>query len=126
MAKRSRQALGITLMIVCSALTACTELWSGPAPVLMNGGAAAPTNKWAAKAKPPDARFVTVRAGQSLGGIAETNHVSKQAIIAANHLSPPYKLKIGEVLKIPVTAMAATATHSKTVAASPATSQHPT
>ena len=61
-----------------------------------------------------------------MGTIAEANHVSKQAIIAANHLSPPYKLKIGQVLKIPVAAAATTATHSKTVAASPAPSRHTT
>jgi LysM repeat protein len=126
MAKRSRRALGITLMFVCSALTACTELSSGPAPVLMNGRAAAPTNSSAAKANPPDARFVTVRAGQSLGGIAETNHVSKQAIIAANHLSPPYKLKIGLRLAIPAAVAESAAKRGKAATAAPTRSRQST
>src|ERR1051325_7912854 len=125
MAKRSRRALGITLMFVCSALTACTES-SGPAPVLMNGRAAAPTNRSAAKANPPDARFVTVRAGQSLGGIAETNHVSKQAIITANHLSPPYKLKIGLRLAIPAAVAESAAKRGERAPAAPTRSRQST
>jgi murein DD-endopeptidase MepM/ murein hydrolase activator NlpD len=80
----------------------------------------------AAKPATPDSRLVVVGPGQSLGGIAEANHVPKQAIIAVNHLPPPYKLKIGQVLKIPVAAIVTTATHSKTVAMPPAPSRHTT
>jgi len=84
------------------------------------------TKSAAAKPATPDTRFAIVGASQSLGGIAEANHVSKQAIIAANRLSPPYKLKIGQVLKIPLAAIATTTTPSKTVAASTARRRHPT
>ncbi|OLD92529.1 MAG: hypothetical protein AUG92_01200 [Alphaproteobacteria bacterium 13_1_20CM_4_65_11] len=49
----------------------------------------------------PD-RQITVERGQSLGKLAVQYHVSKQAIIAANHLEPPdYKVKIGSRLTIP-------------------------
>jgi murein DD-endopeptidase MepM/ murein hydrolase activator NlpD len=49
----------------------------------------------------PD-RQITVERGQSLGRIAVQYHVSKQAIIAANHLeAPDYKVKIGSHLTIP-------------------------
>jgi LysM repeat protein len=44
---------------------------------------------------------ITVEPGQSLGRIAETYHVSKRAIIAANELQPPYELKAGSRLVIP-------------------------
>jgi murein DD-endopeptidase MepM/ murein hydrolase activator NlpD len=44
---------------------------------------------------------VTVRAGQSLGGIAHSHHVSERDIVAANHLKPPYKLAAGTRLLIP-------------------------
>ena len=126
--KRGRQyGVAVSLLLTSGVLVACAGEQVRPAPVFLNGGLGmAKTRSAAANPTKPDTRFVIVGPGQSLGGIAEANHVPKQAIIAANHLSPPYKLKIGEVLKIPVAAMAATATHSKTVAASPATSQHPT
>jgi len=44
---------------------------------------------------------IIVQPGQSLGKIAETHHVSKQAIIAANKLPPPYEVKAGSRLVIP-------------------------
>jgi len=44
---------------------------------------------------------ITVKPGQSLGGIAEYYHVPKRAIIAANQLQPPYELKAGSHLVIP-------------------------
>jgi LysM repeat protein len=117
--RRGRQhGLAFALIAACSGLAACTDAPSQPAPVFLNGGPGmAAARSAAAKPTTPDTRFVIVGPGQSLGGIAEANHLSKQAIIATNHLSPPYKLKIGQVLKIHVAAMANTATHSKTVAA---------
>jgi len=60
-----------------------------------------------AGARPPQAvtpvkgRSIIVKPGQSLGGIAERHQVSTRAIIAANHLTPPYDLKIGARLVIP-------------------------
>src|SRR5258708_645573 len=46
-------------------------------------------------------RTITVQPGQSLGRLAEAYHVSRQAIIAANHLEAPYELKAGARLVIP-------------------------
>ncbi len=43
-----------------------------------------------------------VARGHTLDAIANRYHVSKQAIIEANHLTDPRHLKIGEVLTIPV------------------------
>jgi murein DD-endopeptidase MepM/ murein hydrolase activator NlpD len=42
-----------------------------------------------------------VQRGQSIGSLAGEYHVSKQAIIAANHLEAPYKIKIGTRLVVP-------------------------
>ena len=49
----------------------------------------------------PKARFVVVDPGRSLDGIARENHVSPTALAAANHLAPPYKLKVGSRLVLP-------------------------
>jgi murein DD-endopeptidase MepM/ murein hydrolase activator NlpD len=48
-----------------------------------------------------EARHIVVRPGQSLGGLARAYHVSSHAIVAANHLRPPYKIEIGQHLVIP-------------------------
>jgi murein DD-endopeptidase MepM/ murein hydrolase activator NlpD len=50
---------------------------------------------------PGGARHIVVRPGQSVGGLARDYHVTKHAIIAANHLQPPYKVEIGQHLAIP-------------------------
>jgi LysM repeat protein len=52
-------------------------------------------------AMPRETRQITVQRGQSIGSLAGEYHVSKQAIIAANHLEAPYKIKIGTRLVIP-------------------------
>ncbi|MBV8774033.1 MAG: LysM peptidoglycan-binding domain-containing protein [Deltaproteobacteria bacterium] len=127
--KRGRQyGVAVSLLLACIVLVACADEPVRPAPVFLNGGppGMVATRSAAAKATTPDTRSVIVGPGQSLGRIAEANHLSKQAIIAANHLSSPYKLKIGQVLKIPVATMATTPTRGKTVAASPAHSGRPT
>jgi LysM repeat protein len=46
-------------------------------------------------------RRIVVQAGQSLSRIAATYGVPQRAIIAANDLTPPYKIKIGQQLLIP-------------------------
>jgi hypothetical protein len=48
-----------------------------------------------------ESRYFTVFEGQSLIRIAHANHVSAKAIAAANHLEPPYRLKIGSQLLMP-------------------------
>ena len=52
-------------------------------------------------AAPEETRNIVVQRGQSVGRIAEIYHVPQQAIIAANHLAPPYRLKAGARLAIP-------------------------
>jgi LysM repeat protein len=92
----------------------------------MNGGAGAAASRPAVKADTPDIRLITVRPGQSLGGIAEANHVSKLTIIAANHLSPPYKLKIGQRLTIPAAMAEASMKGEKTAVTVPVRSRKST
>ena len=48
-----------------------------------------------------EARKIVVRAGQSLSRIAVEYHMPQRTIIAANDLTPPYKIKIGQQLLIP-------------------------
>jgi LysM repeat protein len=68
---------------------------------------------------------ITVAQGQSLGRIAETYHVPKRVIIAANQLQPPYELKAGSRLVIlGLTNTAAATSHHK--AREHASTPHPT
>ena len=114
------------VILACSGLVACADEPITPAPVFLNGGPGmAVARSAAAKPTTPDRRFIIVGPGQSLGAIAETSHVSKQAIIAANHLSPPYKLKVGQTLRLPVSVAASVPSRQK-VAAVPKRSQHAT
>jgi LysM repeat protein len=49
----------------------------------------------------PETRQIVVEDGQSISRIAVRYRVPKAAIIAANRLEPPYKIKIGQRLVIP-------------------------
>jgi murein DD-endopeptidase MepM/ murein hydrolase activator NlpD len=73
---------------------------SEPAPVFLKGGMAGGTPDAPIPPQRRDVRL-TVRPGQSLRGIAHAYHVPERTIIAANHLSPPYKIKIGQALLVP-------------------------
>src|SRR5713226_7427083 len=82
---------------------ACSSGPPEPAPLVMMG--AGPGVVGQALASPAAAplsaastRSIVVRPGQSIGGIARDYHVSKEAIIAANHLAPPYKIQMGKPL----------------------------
>ena len=87
---------------------ACAELLAAcahdEAPSGYQPGAAAVGASPAARpaATTPRYRYIVVQPGQSLGRIAETHHVAMRAIIAANQLTPPYELKAGVRLAIPV------------------------
>jgi LysM repeat protein len=50
---------------------------------------------------PSKPNYIVVERGRSLNGIAYSHHVSPAGLAAANHLKPPYKLKIGSRLLIP-------------------------
>jgi LysM repeat protein len=77
-----------------------------PTLTALNGDApdvAAPgsdTQKQASVAT-PEARQIVVEPGQSVSRIAAKYHMPRRAIIAANDLTPPYKIKIGQHLRIP-------------------------
>ena len=45
--------------------------------------------------------YIIVEHGQSLNRIAHAHHVTPAALAAANHLEPPYKLKVGSKLILP-------------------------
>jgi murein DD-endopeptidase MepM/ murein hydrolase activator NlpD len=95
------------LRIVCAVagvglLAACAIEPQTAAPVFLRGaGPEGGEGAVAAPLAPPQARRIVVRPGQSLGRIAQDYRVSKGAIIAANHLKPPYKLEAGQRLVIP-------------------------
>jgi murein DD-endopeptidase MepM/ murein hydrolase activator NlpD len=130
--RRRRGILRAAAVIAFAGLVgACVPAQTDPAPVVLKGaalgvpgdggGAPAPAARPAG-----EARHIVVRPGQSLIGLARTHHVSKQAIIAANHLKPPYDVRIGQHLIIPGGAEAPV--HPQTASASvapPAGPGHP-
>ena len=121
---KSRRGWRNAVAIVMSGglMAACSGIPSEPAPVFMKGGAPgvaatgpgpaiagrapAVAGSLPATAMPRETRQVTVQRGQSVGSLAGEYHVSKQAIIAANHLEAPYKIKIGTRVTIPGAAAA--------------------
>lgn len=114
----------VAMAILAGMVGACADQTGTPAPVYMMGG---PTTGAAAPAPAPvrrEARQVTVQRGQTLNAIARDHHVKPAAIVAANQLKPPYKLKAGSRLIIPDSdalpaQMAAPAPGAPQVAAAP-------
>jgi murein DD-endopeptidase MepM/ murein hydrolase activator NlpD len=98
------------VILLAGFVAACGGGSSGPAPVVLRG-AAPPGFAEGAPMSPPTARpraegqRIVVEHGQSLSGIARVYHVSEREIIAANHLTPPYKIEAGQHLLIPGTAV---------------------
>jgi len=87
-------------------VAACAWGPPNPAPVVLRGTAppvvAESAMAPAAGAMPrAETRRIVVERGQSLSVIAHAYHVSAPAIIAANHLTPPYKIEAGKSLLIP-------------------------
>jgi LysM repeat protein len=120
--RMSRRGLrgAVAAVMLGGLAAACSGTPGEPAPVFMKGGAPgvaatgmAPavvgrppivTGPLPRAAMPRETRQITVQRGQSVGSLAGEYHVSKQAIIAANHLEAPYKIKIGTRLVIPAAA----------------------
>src|SRR5579864_731744 len=91
-------------------VAACAWGPPNPAPVVTGGSAprfVAEPAIGPASAR-AEGRRIVVEPGQSLSGIAHAYHVSAPAIIAANHLTPPYKIETGKSLLIPGAADAPT------------------
>jgi murein DD-endopeptidase MepM/ murein hydrolase activator NlpD len=74
-----------------------------PVPPPMRAPRLAPLRPLPLRPLPPpgEGRQIVVRPGQSVGGLARDYHVPERAIIAANRLTPPYKIEIGQRLLIP-------------------------
>ena len=77
-----------------------------PTPTALNGdtpdvAAPGPDTQKQATVATPEARQIVVEPGQSVSRIAAKYHMPRRAIIAANDLTPPYKIKIGQHLRIP-------------------------
>jgi murein DD-endopeptidase MepM/ murein hydrolase activator NlpD len=79
-------------LALCLALSACADHL--PAPVSAWGRAA-----------PPASGMVTVQRGDSVYDIARRYNLSSRDIIEANHLSPPYRLRAGDRLRLPAPAV---------------------
>ncbi|HKS88352.1 MAG TPA: LysM peptidoglycan-binding domain-containing protein, partial [Stellaceae bacterium] len=108
-----RHVVGLGAAVICGAVLAgCAGGPPEPAPVIMRGGevgyspAAMPAPyhppRTALAGPRGEVRQIVVRPGQSLGGIAHEYRVSEHALVAANHLHPPYKIEAGQHLVIPV------------------------
>ncbi|MGC2412907.1 MAG: LysM domain-containing protein, partial [Stellaceae bacterium] len=87
-------------------VAACAWGAPNPAPVELKGAAPSFGAEAAIESGPgafPTAggQSIVVQHGQSVSIIAHTYHVSERAIIAANHLTPPFKIAAGQHLLIP-------------------------
>src|SRR3954470_19670705 len=93
-------ARAVVAVALAGLVAGCAGDQAGPAPVYLKNGMAegAPVS---APAPRRETQRIVVKPGQSLKGIARTYRVPERTIIAANHLTPPYKLKIGASLVIP-------------------------
>ncbi len=88
-------------ILLAGLVAACAAgIPSEPAPVYLKGGMTGGPEAAPIPAQRHDVRL-TVRPGQSVRGLAHVYHVPERTIIAANHLAPPYKIKIGQDLLIP-------------------------
>jgi LysM repeat protein len=93
-------SLTVGLLLLASCATRESTSLS-PSAAVSPPVAMATLPKQSAKTAPGRSLTITVKPGQSLGGIAEHYHVPKRAIIAANQLQPPYELRAGSRLVIP-------------------------
>src|SRR5271170_5369951 len=75
-----------SIILVALLLAACGPQ-SEPAPVISES--------------PPPPAQVIVQRGQTLSGIAQHYHVPMHVVAEANHLSPPYRILVGQALIIP-------------------------
>jgi murein DD-endopeptidase MepM/ murein hydrolase activator NlpD len=86
-----RDAAGIARLAgLVLLVAACTPRTEALAPVL---------DRNATTTQPEE---IEVHRGQTLSGIAHAYHVPMQVLAEANHLSPPYRIEIGQTLVIPM------------------------
>ncbi|MBV9825617.1 MAG: M23 family metallopeptidase [Alphaproteobacteria bacterium] len=101
--KWRRAARAAAVIALTSLVGACAWNTTAPAPVEQRDGMPEAAPSPFIPPPPPrvESRRIVVRPSQSLRGIAHAYHVSERALIAANHLRPPYKIEIGQRLLIP-------------------------
>ena len=110
-AKSCRYVLRAAPVVFLAASLAACGGPSSPAPVVIGGTAPPGFAQGGVMPRPmamprAQAQRIVVEHGQSLSGIAHAYHVSEREIIAANHLTPPYKIEAGQHLLIPGTGAA--------------------
>ena len=76
-----------SIILLALLLAACGP--REPAPVITGGDATPPPTQ------------IIVQRGQTLSGIAQTHHLPMDVVAEANHLSPPYRILVGQALIIP-------------------------
>src|SRR5271156_328485 len=83
----ARRGAGVarSIILVALLLAACGP--REPAPVISES--------------PPPPAQVIVQRGQTLSGIAQHYHVPMHVVADANHMSPPYRILVGQALIIP-------------------------
>ncbi len=97
---QNRMLRAATVLAALGFVAAC----EAPAPTASNGDkpdVAASSPDTPKQAPVAEARHIVVEAGQSVSRIAVKYGVSRRAIIDANNLTPPYKIKTGQHLLIP-------------------------
>ena len=98
----SRVAAAIALGALVAACVPTLEVVNEAAP---EATAASDNKPVSTPVGPPapkrGARRIVVRDGQSLSRIAAEYDIPQRAIIAANQLTPPYKIKAGQTVMLP-------------------------
>lgn len=101
---QNRMLRAVAALAAMGFVAAC----EAPTPTVSNGAApevAASSPETETSKQAPvaerETRQIVVEAGQSLSRIAAKYGISQRAIIAANDLTPPYKMKTGQQLRIP-------------------------
>ena len=130
---RRALAAAASSIVLAGMLAACAGGPSAPAPVYQRGIAPMAGNPYSPAGAPATWRentVITVKRGQSLGGIAHAYHVPERALIAANNLKPPYELRAGARLVIPdgnapPPRLATNAAPPETIVTMPATAMPP-
>ena len=106
---RNRQrsiGFSVVTLLIAGLITACTNPAMGPISQTTDSPNPPKDKGLLALGMPvvqspgrPD--YIVVEHGQSLNRIAHAHHVTPAALAAANHLEPPYKLRVGSKLILP-------------------------
>ena len=107
--QRNRQrsvSATVGALLIAGLVTACTDVAKEPtspvadSPIPVKGTGSLVSDAPVAP-RPSRPHSIVVEQGQSLDRIARSHHVTPAALAAANHLQPPYKIKVGLRLVLP-------------------------